>query len=97
MNDPATIDAPQQTSHEQDGRTALAELLETTRTGVYRIYAHGSPFESKDVLRQRGYRWDPAERCWGRVVGETNLAEERQFLADTVYKGVPHHQEIEVS
>lgn len=72
----------------------LKELIARSYEREFVIKAVRSPFESKDVLRARGYRWDPLERCWGRVIGETHLEDERQFLAEAVYKGKPQHEEI---
>jgi DNA polymerase-3 subunit epsilon len=65
----------------------IKELIIRSYEREYLVKAVGSPFETKDVLRQRGYRWDAGERCWSRVVTETGLPEERQFLAEQVYKG----------
>ncbi len=65
----------------------LNDLIIRSYEREYLLKAVNSPFESKDTLRQRGYRWDPEERCWSRVVTATELTEERAFLADHVYKG----------
>lgn len=40
------------------GATALAALLEGARKPTFRIWAAGSPFEAKDTLKARGYRWN---------------------------------------
>lgn len=74
----------------------LKELIIRSYEREYVIKAVYSPFESKDVLRLRGYRWDPEERVWGKVIGETALADERKFLAEQVYRGEPKHREIVV-
>lgn len=74
----------------------LGELIMRSYEREYIVKAVGSPFASKDVLRERGYRWDAGERCWGKVVGETALAEERRFLGEAVYKGEARHLEIAV-
>lgn len=65
----------------------LKELIIRSYEREYLLKAVNSPFETKDALRQRGYRWDPNERCWSRVVSETELGEERKFLDAEVYKG----------
>ncbi len=39
------------------GAPALAILLETARKKTIRIWAQQSPFELKDSLKRRGYRW----------------------------------------
>jgi DNA polymerase-3 subunit epsilon len=65
----------------------LNELIIRSYEREYLLKAVNSPFETKDVLRQRGYRWDPDERCWSRVVAESEMAEERRFLEAEVYRG----------
>jgi len=71
----------------------LKELIARSYEREVVVKAVNSPFESKDVLRARGYRWDPNERCWGKVIAESGLNDERQFLAADVYKGEPRHFE----
>ncbi len=74
----------------------LQELMQRSYEREYLIKAVSSPFESKDVLRLRGYRWDADERCWNRLVAETGLEAERTFLTEQVYKGKPRHREEEI-
>lgn len=74
----------------------LQELTERSYEREYMVKAVGSPFETKDLLRMRGYKWDPDERCWSRVVGETALPVERQFLAEQIYRGRAGHLEQEL-
>lgn len=45
--------------------TALGELLTTTRSGIFRVYAHESPYEDKDMLKARGYFWT-GDKPWKR-------------------------------
>jgi hypothetical protein len=35
----------------------LGELLVSARRATVRVFAEGAPFESKDILKARGYRW----------------------------------------
>ena len=49
-------------------KTAFAALLASARGGRIFFTADGSPFETKDLLRERRYRWNPARRVWGRDV-----------------------------
>jgi DNA polymerase-3 subunit epsilon len=44
-----------------DNGNAMTQLLANARATGVRIYAAGSPFETKDILRQRGYRWNPGD------------------------------------
>lgn len=68
-----------------DGRTALCSLLESSRRVDARLWAFGSPFETKDVLKGRGYRWDGGRRVWYRDLPEPQLEAERRWLAENVY------------
>ena len=40
------------------GAPALAALLENARKPTVRVWAEQSPFELKDSLKRRGYRWN---------------------------------------
>jgi len=70
----------------QSQQPALLRILETLNQPQFRLYAIGSPFDSKDVLKARGYRWDPDKRCWHRnVSSEKTLEEEIDWLKRKVY------------
>jgi len=55
-----------------------------------------APFEKKDVLRERGYRWLPEftygqgagkrKGVWSKAVGEADIHAEEAWLADTIYR-----------
>lgn len=68
---------------------AFAQLLQTAREVSARIYATGSPFETKDVLRQRGYRWNPGDngkpKAWYIDVDEGAKDAELDWLSDHVF------------
>jgi DNA polymerase III subunit epsilon len=70
-------------------RSALAVLLERARRKTMRIWAEKSPFELKDELKKRGYRWsdgaDGRPRSWYVDVDEANAATETEFLRTTIY------------
>jgi DNA polymerase III subunit epsilon len=71
------------------GAPALALLLETARKSTVRVWAEQSPFELKDSLKRRGYRWsdgnDGRPRSWYKDVCETALADEIAFLRTEIY------------
>jgi DNA polymerase-3 subunit epsilon len=75
----------------------LDELIERSYEKELVVEAVGSPFESKDVLRLHGYRWDPQNRFWFKVVLQSELEAERRFLSEEVYNGAPRHVEREVA
>jgi len=70
-------------------RSALAVLLERARRKTLRIWAEQSPFELKDALKKRGYRWsdgaDGRPRSWYIDVDEANETTEIEFLRTTIY------------
>lgn len=72
-----------------DGRTALAEMVETARRATWRVVAQGANFDVKSDLKSRGYRWDPRACVWWREVEEGDLASEKDWLAANVY--APRH------
>src|SRR5712664_3802277 len=71
------------------GTIALAALLERARRKTVRIWAEQSPFELKDELKRRGYRWsdgsDGRPKSWYIEVEERLQAEEIEFLRKTIY------------
>ena len=73
----------------------LAELVSASREPEIEISAVGSPFESKDILKANGYRWDSERRVWRKRVLPARLEAERIFLASDVYKGATRHVEEE--
>ncbi|MGC2087045.1 MAG: 3'-5' exonuclease [Bradyrhizobium sp.] len=71
------------------GAPALALLLETARKPTVRIWAEQSPFELKDTLKKRGYRWndgsDGRPKSWFRDIDETAYDDEIAFLRAEIY------------
>lgn len=72
------------------GAPALAVLLETARQKTIRVWAEQSPFDLKDSLKRRGYRWsdgsDGRPRSWYVDVSETALDDEIAFLKAEIYQ-----------
>jgi DNA polymerase-3 subunit epsilon len=72
----------------QSQQPALLSLLESLNQSQVRLYATGAPFDSKDFLKARGYRWAPEIKCWHRQLGgEKALQEELSWLKNKVYQG----------
>jgi DNA polymerase III, epsilon subunit and related 3''-5'' exonucleases len=70
--------------------TVLADLLERARRKTVRVWAEGSPFELKGILKSRDYHWndgtDGRPRSWYRDVGEETLESELRFLKSEIYQ-----------
>jgi len=67
----------------------LKRLLESARRTEVRLWAEGAPFEKKDALKKRGYRWSPGgdgkRKAWYRDVDEKDVDEEMLYLNEHIY------------
>lgn len=70
-------------------RTALAILLDRARQPTWRIWAENSPYDLKDALKARGYRWNgdgnPNPRAWYIDVDDAQREAEISFLRKEIY------------
>ena len=70
--------------------TPFAELDEASRRSRVRLYAENSPFDMKDHLKKRGYRWsdgsDGRPKSWWVELPEEKLEEELHFLRTEIYR-----------
>ncbi|NEJ95406.1 3'-5' exonuclease [Rhizobium ruizarguesonis] len=70
--------------------TAFAELYEASQRSRVRIFAENSPFDMKDDLKARGYRWsdgsDGRPKSWWIEVGEEALDDELRYLRTEIYR-----------
>lgn len=80
------------------GKLAMTELLNHARFPSRRFFAVGAPFEKKDDLRNRGYRWmpefsykdsynKPKKGVWSKSVAEEAKEDEAQWLNENIYDG----------
>ncbi len=70
-------------------------LLENARTKELKVWALNSPFDSKDVLKERGYRWNADRKTWATSIPATHLEQEVEWLRSSVYGGHPFQLELE--
>jgi DNA polymerase III subunit epsilon len=65
-------------------------LLENARKPSWRIWAENSPFDLKDVLKARGYRWNPDgtpfSKSWFIDVSDDDREPELTFLQREIYQ-----------
>jgi len=75
------------------GKLAMSTLLASARAIRHRIFAVRAPFDKKDDLKARGYRWLPEftyqgkKGVWSISVPEADIETEQQWLSDYIYKG----------
>jgi DNA polymerase-3 subunit epsilon len=65
-----------------DGETELAKLIRQAEQPSVRVEATNAPFEAKDVLKARGYRWHADKRTWWTEIATAGEAGELAWLRD---------------
>ncbi|MCJ2122400.1 hypothetical protein [Methylobacterium sp. J-077] len=66
------------------GQLAMSALLATARRPTVRLWAEDSPFETKEVLKARSYRWSQRRRNWYADLDVAQIEIERTFLSEKV-------------
>lgn len=73
-----------------DEGTPFAELVRTSGQSRVRIFAEHSPFEMKDHLKGRGYRWsdgsDGRPKSWWIEIDEDAQRDELHYLRSEIYR-----------
>ena len=68
--------------------TGLQQLFKAAEQARTVVKAFGSPFETKDKLKARGYRWDAEAKVWYTAVKSADALEsEAEWLKSQVYGG----------
>ena len=71
-------------------RSVFAELLDCARRTTVRVWAQGSPFDLKDALKARGYRWndgtDGRPKSWFVDIDEKMRDAELSYLKKEIYQ-----------
>jgi DNA polymerase-3 subunit epsilon len=70
------------------GQSGLAKIIAMSGMPAYRLQATNAPFEAKDLLKARAYRWNAEQKVWHtRLVDEAQLTAEFEWLKSAVYGG----------
>ncbi|WP_373486942.1 3'-5' exonuclease [Blastomonas sp.] len=72
-----------------NGKTVIAEALETARTPTVRVDAENAPYAQKGELKRRGYRFDWGKKVWWIEVCEEQAIYEVSWLQRTMPKVRP--------
>lgn len=68
---------------------AMASLLDNSLRNEYKIEAVDAPYEVKDKLKEKGYRWDPDAHVWNiRVYSPEDVAGQIAELSSLYAKAV---------
>jgi len=79
------------------GKPYFQELLTEARKTTIQMVASNSPFESKDHLKNRNYRWDPNAKSWSKEIEKHELTAELEWLEEFVYHSAFRGKHHEVS
>ena len=67
----------------------LKELITQSAAIRFKLYAVNSPYDSKELLKARGYRWNMHQndkyRAWSIELIEDKVAEEINYLRSSIY------------
>jgi DNA polymerase-3 subunit epsilon len=80
----------------RSGEVAWQHLLRVGAEPSYRISALDAPFDAKDLLKARGYRWDAQRRVWHRSLDRDGASAEAPWLKEQVYGGRSREVEVEI-
>jgi DNA polymerase-3 subunit epsilon len=82
------LSSPLQSDNSESSSTGLQQLFKAAENARTVVKAFGSPFETKDKLKARGYRWDAEARVWYTAVKSAEaLDAEAEWLKAEVYGG----------
>lgn len=66
--------------------TGLAQLVDQAHKPSYRLMATHAPFDAKDKLKARGYRWSAEQKVWStRISDSKTLEAEFAWLKENAY------------
>lgn len=69
----------------QSGIKVFKMLLDKARSPDIKVWAINAPFDNKDKLKERAYRWDGDRKIWYRSLANEELAQEIEWLRSEVY------------
>jgi DNA polymerase-3 subunit epsilon len=71
----------------ENDKTVLSLILRTVADPVVEIIALKAPYETREVLKRRGYRWSDNLRAWRIEVREAEVTNELGWLEAEIYRG----------
>lgn len=63
----------------------LKSILANAKTKQVNVDCIGAPFDKKDLLKSKGFFWDAPNKCWSKLIPETEQDEMNSFLSNDVY------------
>ena len=75
-------------------RTHFQRLLDTSAQQTFRCEAVNAPYEMKDRLKARQYRWNPNRKVWSKELCQSHLAAERSWYRT---EGLPMFRAVPIT
>lgn len=79
----------------RNGERVLEALLRTARQPTWRLFAVDAPYDLRNLLKRRSYRWNTdrefGPRAWWIEIQDERVEEELSFLRETVF-----HREVQI-
>ncbi len=72
-------------AHPFESNPYLGDVLDDLRIKRFKVVAEGTPFNSKDILKSRGYSWDAVKKAWWIIIPESDRQAEIIFLEKEIY------------
>lgn len=73
--------------HKNSKYPYLFELLNNAKKPTILVSALYAPYDMKDLLKNRNYRWDAQNRVWSKIIYKDQYEVEIQWLTDNIYSG----------
>ena len=71
----------------KDGTSVVSRIVDRASRPSWIVDAEGAPFSAKDVLKERGYRWNDKRRLWCASIAEDAIREEIDWATVMLYGG----------
>ena len=79
----------------ESGVKVMKILLEKARLPEIKVWALNAPYDNKDKLKERGYKWDGERKIWSELVSHADLTAEADWLRVEVYANKKFKLELE--
>jgi len=74
----------------------IQRLLTDSAVAKTKVFATRAPFDAKDILRARGYRWDGQQKVWSTTIVSQDFKTEAAWLKQEVYGAKATEIQIEL-
>ena len=69
----------------ESGIMPMKQMLDNARLKEYKVSALQAAFETKDLLKARGYRWNAERKVWHTFIQESEFTAEAEWLKSEIY------------